>query len=100
MFRAVMVLRNSGTVMAEWGFVPKNDEQTVCKSWLKFSPMEGILAPEESCEVEVLLMLNLEEAYEIATTKANVSLFYLCVVVVLSLSCERVVLCLLVNLLF
>ena len=67
-----MQLRNTGTVMAEWSFVPKNDNIEVSKSWLKFSPMEGILAPDETCDVEVLVMLNLEEAYEIATTKANV----------------------------
>ena len=68
-----MQVRNTGTVMAEWGFVPKNDQIEVSKSWLKFSPTDGILAPEESAEVEVLVILNLEEAYEIATTKANVS---------------------------
>lgn len=68
-----MHVRNTGTVMAEWAFVPKHDS-VVSKTWLKFSPMDGILAPDEQCEVEVLVMLNLEEAYEIATTKANVSI--------------------------
>lgn len=78
MYRAVMHVRNTGTVMAEWAFVPKHDS-VVSKSWLKFSPMDGILAPDEQCEVEVLVMLNLEEAYEIATTKANVSDVTICV---------------------
>jgi phosphatidylinositol-bisphosphatase len=74
MYRAVMQVKNTGSVMAEFCFVPKLNETEVSKSWLKFSPMDGILAPEETCEVEVLVILNLEEAYEIATTKANVSL--------------------------
>lgn len=73
MYRAVMQVKNTGSVMAEFCFVPKLNEAEVSKSWLKFSPMDGILAPEETCEVEVLVILNLEEAYEIATTKANVS---------------------------
>ena len=68
-----MSLRNTGQVMAEWRFVPKNDQSEVCKNWLKFSPMDGILAPDESVSVEVILTLGLEEAYVIATTKANVS---------------------------
>jgi hypothetical protein len=73
MYRAVISLRNTGSVMAEFKFVPKLNELEVSKNWLNFSPMEGVLAPEERCEVEVLVILNLEEAYEIATTKANVS---------------------------
>lgn len=73
MYRATIQVRNTGSVMAEFRFVPKLNEDLVCKGWLKFSPVEGILAPEESCEVEVLVVLSLEEAYEIATTKANVS---------------------------
>jgi hypothetical protein len=76
MYRAVMQVKNTGSVMAEFCFVPKLNETEVSKSWLKFSPMDGILAPEETCEVEVLVILNLEEAYEIATTKANVSLMW------------------------
>ncbi len=43
-----MVLTNSGTVMAEWKFVPKNDELLICKPWLKIFPEEGILAPGET----------------------------------------------------
>lgn len=74
MYRASITLRNTGSVMAEYRFVPKHGEQDICKSWLKFSPLEGVLAPEEQCEVEVLVILSLEEAYEIATTRANVSL--------------------------
>ena len=67
-----MTLKNTGNVMAEYSFVPKNDETEVSKSWLKFNPMDGILAPEETVEVEVLVILNLEEAYEVATLNNNV----------------------------
>lgn len=54
-------LKNTGTVMCEWQFVPKNDEITVCKSWLKLFPMDGILAPGETAEVEVCVDLRREE---------------------------------------
>ena len=47
-----MVLTNTGTVMAEWKFVPKNDELYVAKPWLKFFPEEGILAPGESSVIK------------------------------------------------
>ena len=72
LYRTTMTLKNTGNVMAEYSFVPKNDETEVSKSWLKFNPMDGILAPEESVEVEVRGILNLEEAYEVATMNNNV----------------------------
>jgi hypothetical protein len=58
--------------MANWCFAPKNEDVSICKPWLTFSPMEGVMAPEETMEVEVLVTLNLEEAYTIATTKPDV----------------------------
>lgn len=54
--------------MAEWQFVPKNDELLVCKPWIKLYPSDGILAPNESSEVEVTIDLTVEHAYEVMNT--------------------------------
>eukprot|EP00981_Chlorochromonas_danica_P009827 scaffold2831_cov249-Ochromonas_danica.AAC.28 len=37
-------LRNTGTVMAEWAFVPKNDELCVSRPWVKFIPEDAEIA--------------------------------------------------------
>lgn len=52
-----MVAKNVGTVMAEWMFVPKNDEVIISKPWLRISPKDGILAPDETVEIEVVVDL-------------------------------------------
>ncbi len=62
------MLRNIGSVMAEWQFVPKNDELLVCKSWVRLSPQDGILAPGEAAEVEVTVDLSPEAVLQIANT--------------------------------
>ena len=67
-----MTVTNTGAVMADWSFVPKNDETSICKSWLRFSPMDGILAPNESADIEVTIHLNQATAYEIISTNSNV----------------------------
>ena len=71
---AVIKLKNTGTVMTEWAFVPKNDEPLVCKPWLKIFPRDGILAPDESAEVELCIDLRREElAVEVLSTDGFVS---------------------------
>ncbi len=67
-FKSKIELRNTGSVMAEWQFVPKNDELLVCKSWVKLSPLDGILAPGEVSEVEVTVDLTPEAVHQISNT--------------------------------
>lgn len=69
-----MKVANTGTVMAEWLFVPKNNEEAICKSWLKLKPLSGILAPEEVCDIEVTVDFNDREACKwFADTNGHVS---------------------------
>lgn len=67
-----MIAHNIGTVMASWSFVPKNDETQVCKPWLRMHPSDGILAPDERCEIEVTIDLNLETAGDVLESGENV----------------------------
>jgi hypothetical protein len=53
-------MTNTGTVMAEWVFVPKNTELLISKPWLKFVPEDGILAPGETATIEVYLLFSSE----------------------------------------
>ena len=41
-------LANTGLSLAHWQFIPKHDETTVCPSWLRIDPSEGILNPMEA----------------------------------------------------
>ena len=67
-------MKNTGTVMCEWMFVPKNDELLVCKPWLRLTPREGILAPDETAEIEVSIDLrNEEKALSIMSNHGYVS---------------------------
>jgi hypothetical protein len=42
-----MTLRNSGSSIAHWRFVPKMEELWVCKRWLSLEPTLGMLLPGE-----------------------------------------------------
>lgn len=55
-----MELHNNGAVMTEWSFVPKNDDAHVAPPWLKFSPVDGILAPGERMTVTATILLTVE----------------------------------------
>jgi inositol polyphosphate 5-phosphatase INPP5B/F len=41
----IIPIKNIGAVFARWSFVPKLDESQVCERWLRFHPMQGVLAP-------------------------------------------------------
>jgi phosphatidylinositol-bisphosphatase len=58
--RVTMELHNNGAVMTEWSFVPKNDDAHVAPPWLKFSPVDGILAPGERMTVTATILLTVE----------------------------------------
>lgn len=61
--------------MAEWKFVPKNDELFVSKSWLKFSPEEGILAPGESSVIKANFYFAPESLIGLPTTTGSMVSF-------------------------
>lgn len=46
--------------MAEWVFVPKNNELLICKPWLKIVPEDGILAPGETSIIKIYLYFSSE----------------------------------------
>jgi hypothetical protein len=46
--------------MAEWLFIPKNNELLISKPWLKFVPEDGILAPGETFAINVYLLFSSE----------------------------------------
>jgi hypothetical protein len=46
--------------MAEWLFVPKNNELLICKPWLKLVPEDGILAPGETSTIKVYMYFSSE----------------------------------------
>lgn len=59
-----MKIRNSGTAIAHWHFVPKLEDKSVSKHFVKFSPVLGMLLPNEEVEVSV------EACIDVATARA------------------------------
>ncbi|KAJ1432637.1 Endonuclease/exonuclease/phosphatase [Ochromonadaceae sp. CCMP2298] len=87
-YSAFVTLANTGKVMADWSFVPREQDQgeqagarrksaprvpviSASKSWLSMSPPDGVLAPGAEVRVEVVLELNLEEAYDVVNRRDN-----------------------------
>jgi len=64
-YHAVITMTNPGNVLTEWKFVPKSEELLICKPWYKLSPEDGVLAPGESCSVEVTLKFTPELLFTI-----------------------------------
>eukprot|EP01028_Stygiella_incarcerata_P008489 TRINITY_DN3701_c0_g1_i2.p1 TRINITY_DN3701_c0_g1~~TRINITY_DN3701_c0_g1_i2.p1 ORF type:complete len:754 (+),score=198.34 TRINITY_DN3701_c0_g1_i2:598-2859(+) len=56
------VIRNSGQVVVQFHFIPKPDEQSICKPWLGVYPKFGMILPGESLEVRVILKVTRDEA--------------------------------------
>lgn len=42
-------VKNVGATIVYWHFVPKLDEQRVCKPWISLSADSGLLLPGEVC---------------------------------------------------
>ncbi len=57
--------------MAEWKFIPKNDELFVSKPWLKFYPEEGIIAPGESSVIKASLYFAPESILGMPDTRGS-----------------------------
>jgi phosphatidylinositol-bisphosphatase len=55
-------IRNSGTAIAHWHFVPKLEDKKVSKRFVKFSPVLGMLLPGEEVKVSVDAMVDVVTA--------------------------------------
>lgn len=60
--KKVMTVKNSGPVIAQWSFVPKGEDQSICQNWLKIKPLDGILGPDEKSVIEVTINFTDKEA--------------------------------------
>ncbi len=63
--------------MAEWKFIPKNDELLISKPWLKFYPEEGIIAPGESSVIKANLYFAPESIIGMPDTRGSMVSFVL-----------------------
>lgn len=68
-----MRLKNSGSVLAEWLFVPKNNDDFICASWIHLFPTGGVLAPGEECDVDVTIAMDISEGYRLVSQQIHVS---------------------------
>lgn len=48
-----VIVENTGIVVAHFRFIPKLDEVTICKPWLRVSPMFGMIPPKEQVEIRI-----------------------------------------------
>ncbi|TMW68020.1 hypothetical protein Poli38472_007692 [Pythium oligandrum] len=46
-------IENTGVVVAHFRFIPKLEEVTICKPWLRVSPVFGMIPPKEKVEIRV-----------------------------------------------
>lgn len=48
-----IIVENTGIVVAHFRFIPKLDDVVICKSWLRVSPMFGMIPPKERVEIRI-----------------------------------------------
>jgi phosphatidylinositol-bisphosphatase len=60
-----LMIENTGQVKVEFYFVPKLQEQTVCKKWLSVEPAFGIIPPKESAEITLTVQVTSPSSQEI-----------------------------------
>eukprot|EP01133_Synstelium_polycarpum_P001192 gene1192-1373_t len=53
-----LVLENVGQVIARFKFIPKLEERILCKSWLKISPIAGMMIPKEKVTIELTVYVD------------------------------------------
>ncbi len=59
---STVVIHNVGKSIVHWHFVPKLEEQRVCKQWISLSVDSGLLLPGEMAEVEVTVKVGMKAA--------------------------------------
>jgi hypothetical protein len=55
-------IKNIGTSIAHWRFVPKLEEKWPCKKWITIDQTLGMLLPGEEVEVSLTATINSEIA--------------------------------------
>jgi inositol polyphosphate 5-phosphatase INPP5B/F len=61
-------ITNTGKVVAQYRLVPKLDENTLCKPWMKVSPTYGMLIPgEKPCEINFTITIDNSTAHLLNT---------------------------------
>lgn len=50
-----VTLTNPGMVLARWLFIPKLDQTSVHKPWLRVAPYSGILIPHEAAQIAITI---------------------------------------------
>lgn len=54
---------NDGTVIAQFQFIPKLQDNEICRPWLKVEPEFGIIPPNEKMEVTVSVFIEQGNAF-------------------------------------
>ncbi|TDH74218.1 hypothetical protein CCR75_001459 [Bremia lactucae] len=63
----VVTIENSGVVVAHFCFVPKLDEVTICKPWLKVTPMFGMIPPREKMDICITALVDQSVAHTLTS---------------------------------
>jgi len=53
-----IIIENIGQVIARFQFIPKLDETSLCKPWLKISPIAGMMIPKEKITLELTVYVD------------------------------------------
>lgn len=64
-----MTLKNTGSSIAHWRFVPKLEESRACKRWMSFAPSLGMLLPGEEAEVALTAVVDAHTADALNTSR-------------------------------
>lgn len=54
----MVTVSNTGRVMLQWRFLPKPDQQQVCRPWAHVEPASGTLMPGEKQEIKVTILVE------------------------------------------
>ena len=60
--RQTLVVTNVSGVAAHFRFVPKLEEESICKQWLSIKPRFGMLLPNESAQITFTALVDLKTA--------------------------------------
>lgn len=58
-----LIVENVGKVVCKFCFVPKPNEEFICKDWLEFEPSAGILLPEEKMVINISINVRMESGH-------------------------------------
>jgi len=60
-------VRNTGKVPVTWRFVPKMEDLTICKPWLRVEPDFGLLTPGSATEIRIVATVEANTARDVAS---------------------------------